>query len=210
MSNEKLDKKNKIILISGISFASLTMLTAIVSACITPEPPDPKQLGDRQKIAYMASKEFTRLPEQEKINYMRKVGRSRSGYRQLNEQERQAVSKNTSQIRQKQMKERLNKFFEMSEEEQNAYLDERIARRKKWREARGARRSQQGSGNGSNSRADNRNSSNNNNNGANNNRSYNRSARRQSRLENTDSTTRAQMAEIRRRMREREKQTQGK
>jgi isopenicillin N synthase-like dioxygenase len=208
MSDERLDRKNKIILISGISFASLTMLTAIVSACITPEPPEPKQLGDRQKIAYMASKEFTRLPEQEKINYMRKVGRSRSGYRQLNEQERQAVSKNTSQIRQKQMKERLNKFFEMSEEEQNAYLDERIARRKKWREAREARRNQQGSSNGSNNRADNRNNSNKN--GGNNNRSYNRTARRQSHLENTDSTTRAQRAEIRRRMREREKQTQGK
>lgn len=196
-----MDKKNKIILGSGISFAAFTMLATIISAFIEPEAPDPDQLSPRTKVAYMASKQFSRLPETEKIKYVKKVGRTRGVYRQLSEQERQTVRKNIRKVAMAEMKERTNKFFSMSQEEQNKYLDEMIARRNRWRAAREARRNQN---NNSASRGSSNNNADNNNS---NRRQGNRNARRQAFLESMDSTTRAQMTEIHRRMREREKQT---
>ena len=196
MKFKEMDKKNKIIMISGISVASVTLLATIVSAFFTPKAPDPKKLDSRTKVAYMASKQFARLPEQEKIKYVKSVGRSRSAYRQLSSTERRAVSKNTRKIVMKQIKEHVNKFFKMSEEEQNKYLDKRIAQRDKWRKAREARRAQQKSGTKTAS--------------TNNRRRGNRNAWRQGFMEGVDSTTRAQMTELRRRMRERRKKTQGK
>lgn len=94
----------------------------------------------------------------------------------------------------KQMKERASKFFKMSEDEQNKYLDKMNARRDKWRKAREARRAQQKNSNTNNNRR----------------RGGNRNARRQGFLEGMNSTTRAQFMEIRRRSRERRKQTQKK
>ena len=190
MNFKEMDKKNKIIMISGISVASVTLLATIVSAFFTPKAPDPKKLGPIKKVSYMASKQFASLPEQEKIKYVKSVGRSRSAYRQLSSTERKAVSQNTRKIRMKQMKERVNKFFAMSEEEQNEYLDERIAQRDKWRKARETRRAQEN--NGTRTTSTNR-------------RGRNRNAWRQGFMEGMDSTTRAQMTEIRRRMRERRK-----
>ena len=195
----ELDKKNKIILGSGISITALTLLATAVSAFFPDKAPDPKKLDTRTKVVYMASKEFASLPEDEKINYMRKAGRSRRAYRQLSRPEREAVAKNTTVIRRKirikQMKERAKKFFKMSEDEQNKYLDEMNARRDRWRKAREARRAQ--ASNSSNRSA---NTSNNRRRGG------NRNARRQSMLEGIDSTTRAQWMEIRRRARERRQQ----
>ena len=202
MSDDKMDKKNKIILISGISMASVTLLATIISAFYTPKAPDSKKLGPVKKVSYMASKQFASLPEQEKVKYVKSVGRSRSAYRQLSSQERTAIFKNTRKIMHKRIKERVNKFFKMSKEEQNKYLDERIAQRDKWRKAREARRAQ--SNNNSNTRTTNTSSS------TTNRRRGNRNAWRQGFLEGMDSTTRAQMMELRRRMRERRKQQQKK
>lgn len=193
-----MDKKNKVILTIGISVASIVLLATIVSAFFTPEAPDPKQLGARTKVAYMASKQFASLPESEKIKYVKSVGRSRGAYRQLSSTERKAVFKNTRKIMLKQMKERVNKFFTMSEEEQNKHLDKMNAGRDRWRKARETRRAQQ-------INTPKTQSSNNNNR-----RRGNRNARRQGFLEGMDSTTRAQMMEIFRRARERRKQTQKK
>ncbi len=143
----------------------------------------------------MASREFSNLPEQEKVKYVKSVGRSRRAYRQLSSTERKAVSKNTGTIRRKliikQMKKHVTKFFAMSKEEQNKYLDKMNAMRDKWRKVREARR------------ANNNTSSNNN---TNNRHGGNRNAWRQGFLEGMDSTTRAQFAEIRRRARERRAQ----
>jgi len=189
-----MNRTNKIILISGVSITSVSLLATIISAFYTPKAPDPKKLDSRTKVAYMASKQFASLPKQEKINYVKSVGRSRRAYRQLSSQERKAVSKNTGTIRRKimikMMKERATKFFAMSKDEQNKYLDEMNAKRDKWRKAREARRA----------------SGNNNNKNSNNRRGGNRNARRQGFLEGMDSTTRAQFMEIRRRARERREQ----
>ena len=183
-------------MVTGISVTSVTLLATILSAFYTPTAPDPKQLDARTKIAYMASKEFTRLPEEEKEKYVKSVGYSRKAYRQLSDNERQEVSKNTRKYRIKQMKERANKFFKMSTDEQNKYLDEMNAKRDKWRKAREARRAKQSS-----SKTTNNNSSKTNTNR----RGGNRNARRQGFLEKMDSTTRAQFMEIWRRARERRK-----
>ena len=193
MKFKEMNKKNKFIMVTGISVTSVTLLATIISAFYTPKAPDPKKLDSRTKVAYMASREFSKLPEQEKVKYIKSVGRSRSAYRQLSTTERKAVSKNTGTIRRKmiikRIKERTTKFFAMSEDEQNKYLDDMNARRDKWRKAREARRA-----------------NNNNSNNSNNRRGGNRNAWRQGYLEGMDSTTRAQFAEMRRRARERRKQ----
>ena len=201
-----MDKKNKIMLATGISVASIALLATVVSTFITPEAPDPEQLGSRKKITYMASKQFANLPEQEKIKYLKSIGRSRRSYRQLSSTERKDVYKNTGAIRRKIMikkiKEHANKFFKMSEEEQNEYLDTINARRDKWRKAREARkarkaqRSKNTKTTGSNSSSSKTNTSR---------HGRNRNAWRQGILEGMDSTTRAQFSEIRRRARERRK-----
>jgi hypothetical protein len=201
----ELDKKNKIILGSGIFVTSVTLLATVISAFFPNKAPDPKKLDTRTKVVYMASKEFASLPEQEKINYIKKAGRSRGSYRQLSKPEREAVAKNTTAVRRKirikEMKEHATKFFKMSKDEQNKYLDEMNARRDRWAKARAERTAQrtQTAQTGSSS---NRNTST----AASSNRSNRRSARQQSRLEGIDSTTRAQWTEIRRLARARREQ----
>jgi hypothetical protein len=177
-----MDKKNKITLTIGISVASIALLATIVSAFFTPEAPDPKELGMRTKVSYMASKKFASLPEKEKEKYISKVGRSRKMFKNLSDTERKTVFKNIRKTRIKQMKERINKFSRMSQEEKNKFLDEMIARRN-------ARRAQNGEKNRPGGGI--------------------RSAMMQGMLENTDSTTRAQMSEMRKLIQERSNQTQG-
>ena len=198
MSNEKMDKKNKAILISGISVVSLVLLATIVSAFIPRTAPEPKQLGSRAKITYMATKEFARLPEAEKKQYMSKLGRPQRGtFRNMSAKERQAVFKNTHKVMQKQMKERIKKFFAMSKDEQNALLDKIIAQHEKRRKEMEARRAANGNNNSGRS-------------GGGPPRGGPSKAMMQNILENTDSTTRAQMSEFFRLMQERRKQNQRK
>ena len=193
MNDEKMKKGNKIILISGISVASVTLLATIISAFFTPKAPDPKELGPRTKVAYMASKQFARLPEKEKTAYIKKLGRSSmKEYRNLSSAERNAVVKNTIKVKKKEIKKRLNKFFAMSKEEQNKRLDKMIA---KWNEAKKNRKN-----NVSQSKKDSKG----------NKHDGNINAWKQGFLENTNSTTRAQISEFFRRLKERSKQTQGK
>ncbi len=192
-----MDKKNKIIIISGSSIAAISLLATIISAFNTPEAPNPKELGPTTKVKYMASKEFSRLPEAEKEKYISKVGRPRrESFQNLSNKERQAVFRNTRKVMHKKMKERINKFFKMSAEEQNKVLDDMIARWDKRRKEMEARRAA---------------------NGGNNNKNReggpprgNRQAMMQGMLENTDSTTRAQMDAFFKRLHERRKQTQKK
>ncbi len=179
-----MDKKNKIILICGTSVVSITLLATIISAFYTPKAPDPTQLGAKKKITYMASKQFARLPEAEKKKYVSKVGRPK--LKNLTSNERAAVFKNIRKVMLKKMKERINKFSQMSQEEKNNFLDQMVARRNAMRAQNGRGKNNGGPGGG------------------------NRSAMMQGMLENMDSTTRAQMSEMRKLIQERSKQTQGK
>jgi hypothetical protein len=179
--------KFKIMLISGFLMFAITLLSMINSVYINPpKAPEPEQFTPQRKVTYMASKQFASLPLAEKEKYVTKLRKQtpRTVYRQLNDTERQAVLKNTRKVIFKRIKERTKKFFKMSEEEQNKYLDERIARWQKWREQR-----RQGNSSSRGRR-----------------HSGNRNAWRQGFIEGLDSTTRAQMMEIRRRIRARRKQ----
>ncbi|MDD5697842.1 MAG: hypothetical protein PHH77_04430 [Victivallaceae bacterium] len=191
----KMDRKMKIILVSGIAFAFLTWLVAGISALIPRQAPDPAKLGPSERITYMASKEFARLPEKEKVSYLAKVRRSRSNFRNLTPVERQAVFKNTRKIMHRRMKERMDKFFKMNKEEQNKFLDELIARIERHRAEREARNAQ----NGNSGRR-----------GGGGGPGGNHAARMQAMLESTDSTSRAQMTEFHKLLQARRAQTQGK
>lgn len=194
MKFKELDKKNKIIMISGISVASIALLATIISAFYKQEAPDPKELGPRTKVTYMASKQFARLPEAEKTKYIQKMGRpSRQTFSNLSSKERQAVFKNTRKVMHKQMKKRINKFFKMSKEEQDKFLDNMIAQWDKRRKEMEARRA----ANGNSGRREGP-------------PRGNRQAMMQGILENTDSTTRAQMHEFFKRLRERREKNRGK
>jgi len=194
-----MDKKSKVILTIGISFAGLVLLTTLISALIPREAPDPKELGPTRKVTYMASRNFARLPEREKIKYMSKVRPSPQSMRTLSESERQAVFKNTGKVMHKQMhkmmKKKIKKFFQMSKVEQNQELDKMIAEHEKRRQEMEARRAQENSGNRQ---------------GGGPPGGGNHKAREQAMLEGTDSTSRAEMSEFFRLMHERRKQTQGK
>jgi uncharacterized protein YdaU (DUF1376 family) len=187
-----MDKKNKVIMISGISVASLAMLAAIISAFHKPEAPNPNQLGSRTKVSYMASKQFANLSDKGKTAYIKKLGRSSmKEYGKLNTNERNAVIKNTTKVKIEMMKGRLNKFFAMSKEEQNKHLDEQIA---KWEKAKERWKQKASQNKGSNNKR--------------NNAGINKM--RQNFIENTDSTTRAQMMEYFKRVKERSSQNKGK
>ena len=197
MKFKEMDKKNKIIVLSGISVASVALLAAMISAFYSPEAPDPKELGPRTKVTYMASKQFARLPEAEKTKYIKKMGRpSRQTFSNLSSEERKAVFKNTRKIMHKQMKQRINKFFKMSKEEQDKLLDDMIARWDKRRKEMQARRAANGNSTNSGRREGPPRG--------------NRQAMMQGIFENTDSTTRAQMAEFFKRLRERREKNKRK
>jgi len=190
MNNGKNDKSNKIILISGISVASITLLLTITSIFFASEAPDPAQLGPREKVSYMASKEFSRLPEAEKKKYMSKIGNSREMFKNLSHAERKEVFKNTRKIMQQKRREQIDKFFKMNKEEQNSLLDKMIAEREKHEAARSSQRGSKPpkpKGPGGDHKI-----------------------RLQGILENTDSTTRGKEAEFSRRMEARRKQIQEK
>lgn len=180
-----MNKKNKIIIISGISVASVALLATIISAFYTPKAPNPKELGARAKVSYIASKKFARLPEKEKTKYLSKMGHPRQQmFKNLSNKERKAVFKNTRKIMYKQIKGITNKFFKMSKEEQNKFLDTVITMEEKHRKAREAQSKQNGDTGitiGS------------------------RSAMMQIMLETTDSNTRAQVMEFLKRLQERRK-----
>lgn len=205
---DKTNKRNKSILIAGIAAACLALAASIVSALIPRKAPDPEELGPEKKVSYLATREFARLPEKEKEKYLSQAGvrPSPQAFRTLSEPERQAVFKNTRKVMHKMMKERITKFFKMSKEEQNKQLDAMIAEWDKRRQEMEARRAAEN------------NAGNNGGNNRNPNTGDNRQgpprgnfrAMMQAILENTDSTSRAQMAEFFRRLQERRKQTQGR
>lgn len=178
MKFNEMDKKNKIMLICGTSVVFITLLATMISTFYTPKAPDPTQLGAKKKITYMASKQFARLPEAEKKKYVSKIGRPK--LKNLTSNERTAVFKNIRKVMLKKMKERINKFSQMSQEEKNKFLDQMVARRNAMR-AQNAGKKTSGPGGG------------------------NRNAIMQAMLENMDSTTRAQMSEIRKLIQERSK-----
>jgi len=195
----KAEKTNKIMLITGITVASVALIATAISAFNTLEAPDPNQLGPRKKLIYMSSKHFSRLPEKEKTVYIKKLGQtSMKEYRNLSQKERTTLRKNTIKPKIKMFKKRMNKFFAMNKEDQDKHLDEQIAKwskmRKRWKK-RGAQNKKTTTNKSTSKESSDKK------------KQPNRSgdAMRQFFTENIDSTTRAQMMEYFKRIKARMK-----
>ena len=154
--------------------------------------PDPKTISTRAAVKYLASKEFAALPEKEQRSYFDRM-RANGGKgpppfaeQKLTREEMAAVHKNTRKFMQQEMKERMTKFFTLSQEEKNQFLDNMIKEmqnRRKQDQAAGR------TGGGPGGPDD-----------------GNRQAGMQGMLENTDSNTRAQMHEFMTQLHAREQQ----
>lgn len=199
-------RRKKVLVTLAIAIPVLGIAGLVTYKLTRPHAPDPAKLETKQAVKYLASKDFASLPEREKEDYMARL-RAKNGdnprmffSNDLTQEERHAMFKNTRQIMQKMMKERMNKFFAMSKEEQNQELDRII----KEMEARRANRPQGGQGGrgpggqggqgGQGGRGPG---------------GGNMAARQQQRYEATDSTTRAQMTEFRKLLQQRRQATAG-
>jgi len=185
----------------GKKAAVITIFVLVLAALIglpvywltRPHAPDPTKLSQEGAIKYMASKQYAALPEAEKEDYMKKVrlmtgDDRRAMFRQnLTEAERRAMMQNNRTLMQKEMKDRMRKFFAMSKEEQQKHISEELARREKeggrggWGGPGGGQGGGQPGQGGPSAEA--------------------RAAMMRNMLEGTDSTTRAQMAVYRQMMR---------
>ncbi len=184
MKLKKISRKNKIILVVGI--ASL-LVFPLYELCFLlfhahAPAPDPGKMNQKEAVKYLASKQFAALPESEQESYMKSLRKDKDGppvplSNDLSQEERAAVFKNTRKLMQKEMKERMKTFFAMSKEEQNKFLD-KMVKEMEVRRQNGMAPPPGGPGGPG-------------------------KAMIQNMLENTDSTTRAQMMEFRKRMEQR-------
>jgi hypothetical protein len=199
MKNIWKENKTAVIVTGSILFVAVGAVLAIsLGSKVT--PPDPKK-EPKKTIKFLASKDFSSMPMEDKQEYMRKMRESgdRRMFRnsQLTQEERTQLHQNMRPVFRTMMKERMKKFFAMSKEEQNKELDKAIARMKERQAQREARRrtnTQSGTSTNSNS------------NNNNNRRRWgggNVASRMKNRYENTDPATRAQMIEYRKAIRDR-------
>ncbi len=186
----KLNKKNKIIVIAGITALLLFPLYGLCFLLLhTHAPvPDPGRMTQKDAVKYLASKEFAALPESDQERYMKSLRKDKTGppvpfANDLSQEERAAVFKNTRKLMQKEMKERMKSFFAMDKAAQDKFLDNMIKEmeeRRKSGTAGGPGGGPPPGGQGGPSKA-----------------------MIQHMLENTDSTSRAQMTEFMKRMEQR-------
>ncbi len=176
-------KKHKYKLIIGLLILTAVTASGIVLLYPEPKAPDPKKMKPEAAFKYMASKEFSALSDKEKERYF-KMMRPKRGSKppkrmkrpNLTEEERQRLHKNMHKLMRKEMKKRMQEFFAMSKEDQEKFLD-KMANDMKERRKNGEGPPGGGGRRGAPS-----------------------GGRMQGMLENTDSTTRAQMHEFHKRL----------
>jgi hypothetical protein len=198
---KKTEKKNKSPkkLIIGVS-CSLAIIPALVIwlASGSEKPPEPN--GDINKnLSYLASDNFTKLPEDKKAEYLQKLRENNTSMREIRnkaralpEDQRNKLRENMRSAFRTRMRERVKKYFDLkTQEEKDAYLDEAIDRMEEFRKRRAqAQNDQQHNNNEQQNSQGNR-------------RRGFSPDRLKKRIENTDPQTRAQMAEFRNAMRAR-------
>jgi|GEM_PF-1447076 len=195
-------KKKKLTVLISLLLV-MALIGTVVWWLLRPHAPDPTKLTTEKAVKYMASKEFARLSESDKEDYMRKLrsvngDQNRELFRQnLSPDERRAVMRNTRAMMQKAMRDHMRKFFAMSKEDQMKAINEELDRRAAERASRqqsgqGRPGGQGGPGQG----------------GGRGPGGGDRTAFMRQMLEGTDSTTRAQMAVHRQMMREAAQQRQ--
>jgi hypothetical protein len=185
------EKKSKKKIVIGV-IALLTILSiGLFWGRSEKKAPDPQKMQAVEAVKYMASAEFATLPESQKEIFVEKMRENhkegpppREMFSGLNENERKALHKNMGKVMHKKMRERVKKFFEMSPEEQDDFLDQEVEKMKK-RHERDKAEGRNGPPPGGAPGGD--------------------PGRMQNMLENTDSTSRAQMHEFHNRLHERMK-----
>ena len=179
---KKVESRKNMIFVSTaiLSFVLISLVVAFFCGR-TPEAPDPSEMTKLSAAKYLATKEFGALPDSEKHLYFEKIapkpGERRGPppeFEKMSKDERDHLHKNMRKLMYEHMKKRLQKFFSSSKEEQDKMLDEMISERKE-REQNGPPPDGGDPG-----------------------------KHMQDMLENTDSTTRAQMCEVHELMRARE------
>lgn len=95
-----------------------------------PGPPDPSTQSPEEVTKYMASKDFGKLSIERKQQYLqqaREAGRLefRRGFRgeDLSEQQRRQLFENMAEVGRQRMRERLDAFFELSQDQRDEYID---------------------------------------------------------------------------------------
>ena len=189
----KLNRKNKILVTAGIAALLIFPLYELCFMLFhTHAPvPDPGGMTQKDAVKYMASKEFASLPESEQESYMKSLRKDKNGppvpfNNDLSQEERAAVFKNTRKLMQKEMKERMKSFFAMDKAAQDKFLDNMVKEMEERRKSGTAGGPGGGPPPGGPGAA-----------------GGPSKAMIQNMLENTDSTTRAQMMEFRTRMEQR-------
>ena len=179
-----LEKKRKLIIFMSVGF-TLTVAGILWwhSNLETQRVPDPKSMTPVQAVKFMATEQFADLSDEQKSRYLKGMHNKEKRppmevMNKLTDEERKAIRKNVGRQMHREMKERIKKFFRMTKDEQDKFLDKMI---KEMEEHRAAGRSRSGGDRpGPPS-----------------------SAMMQAMLENTDSSSRAMMHEFHKRMHDR-------
>lgn len=193
MDEKNISKKNHI----NIMFiASLIYSLATVGICLSYQPalPEVNKMQPTEIVDFIASNQFAELPVEKQKEYTRKLRSSRprgnpgAAFQTMSEEKREAVFRNMRKVMQQEMRARVKKFFQMSKEEQDKFIDQMVAEMKNRRPPPEAGSNRNGSNRGGRPPRGNP----------------------QAMFENTDSTTRAQMHEMHERIRERMEQSRNK
>lgn len=188
-------KKRKISIIAGSSLVALLLAAGMGYLLTRPHAPDPAKIPAKDAVKYLASKQFASLSEKEQEDYFNKLRNGKGDNpgmffsKDLSQAERAAMFKNTRKLMFKEMKQRMNKFFAMSKEDQDKELDKMIKDREDRMKAGGFAGGRPG-GNGPPPGGP------------------PSKAMMQNMLENSDSTSRAQMSEFFKRMEQRTRERQ--
>ena len=195
MNQRKTISKKKIVIIAASSLLTLLLAAWLFYLLTRPHAPDLEKITAKDAVKYLSTKQFAALPEKEQEDYFSKLRSSKGSNpgmffsNDLSPEERTAMFKNTRKLMFKEMKQRMNKFFAMSKEEQDKELDRIIKERETQLKAGGFAGGHPGAGTpppggGPPPGPPNK-------------------AMIQGMLENSDSTSRAQMAEFFKRMTQR-------
>ncbi len=136
------NKTKKIIWASVVVLAIISAGSAAIYILKANAVPPPGNTDEAAK--FIASKKFRSLPLEKRQEYLRKSGRqSFRSMRNMDEKTRRNFRSNMRSMRMAEMNQRLDRFFKMSEAEQNAQLDKDIAEMQKRMEEFARRRQQQ-------------------------------------------------------------------
>lgn len=175
-----------------ITLASVFIILAITAVAFSQirktKAPDPKLISKPMRVKFMASKEFSQLQDEDQKKFLEETRGTNKGPRgmdveNLSEAERRQLRKNIGKHRQAKMKERMERFSKMTQEEKNRELD-KILKDMQEREKNRPKDRKKPTQNDDD-----------------------RKERMQDRHENTDSETRAQRTEFMRQLKKRAEET---